>query len=138
MVSKIHHIAIAVRNIEEAAAFYTGKLGLAVREVKALPAEGVRVAFIPIGETLIELVEPLAPDHTVAAFIEKRGEGLHHVAYQTGDIAGEIDSLSAAGVRFLGEQPREGADGLIIFMHPKSAGGVLTELVQPPTREEAR
>jgi methylmalonyl-CoA epimerase len=131
MIQKIHHIAIAVRNIEESARFYTDRLGLSVREVKEVEAEGVRIAFIPCGETLIELVEPGSPDHTVAKFIEKRGEGLHHICFQTPDIRSEIAGLKEQGCSFISEEPKRGADGLITFLHPKSSGGVLVELVQP-------
>ncbi|MFN8534839.1 MAG: methylmalonyl-CoA epimerase [Dehalococcoidia bacterium] len=129
MIEKIHHVAIAVRNLEESARFYTDRMGLSVREIKEVEAEGVRIAFIPCGETLIELVEPLSADHSVAKFIEKRGEGLHHICFQTPDITGEVAGLKEQGCAFIGD-PRLGADGLITFLHPKSSGGVLVELVQ--------
>ncbi|MCS6800366.1 MAG: methylmalonyl-CoA epimerase [Chloroflexota bacterium] len=130
MIQKIHHIAIAVRKIEERMPFYTDQLGLRVREVKEVASEGVRIAFIPCGETLIELVEPLSADHTVARFIEKRGEGLHHICFQTPDIQAEIAGLKGHGCTFVNDEPKLGADGLIAFLHPKSSGGVLVELVQ--------
>ncbi|GIW08565.1 MAG: methylmalonyl-CoA epimerase [Dehalococcoidia bacterium] len=130
MIEKIHHVAIAVRNVEESARFYTERLGLGLREVKVVESEGVRIGFIPCGETLIELVEPLSPDHTVAKFIEKRGESLHHICFQTPDIRGEIAGLKEQGCTFISEEPKLGADGLITFLHPKSSGGVLVELVQ--------
>jgi methylmalonyl-CoA epimerase len=135
MIEKVHHIAIAVRNIDESARFYTEQLGLPLREVKEVESEGVRIAFIPCGETLIELVEPLSPDHTVARFIDKRGEGLHHVCFQTPDIRAEIAGLKNLGCTFISEEPKLGADGLITFLHPKSSGGVLVELVQRVTAE---
>jgi methylmalonyl-CoA epimerase len=136
MIEKVHHIAIAVRNLEEQARFYREQLGLTVREIQEVPSEGVRIAFIPCGETLIELVEPLSPDHTVARFIEKRGEGLHHICLQTPSIRSAMATLKERGCTLLSEEPKPGADGLIAFVHPKSSGGVLVELVEPPAPRE--
>lgn len=130
MIDKIHHVAIAVRDIEASAAFYRDRLGLELREIQNLLDEGVKIAFIPVGETMIELVEPLAGGHSVAKFIEKHGEGLHHICFEVGDIRKEMDILKAGGVPFTSDEPRLGADGLISFMHPKATGGVLLELVQ--------
>jgi methylmalonyl-CoA epimerase len=130
MIDKIHHIAIAVKDIETSAAFYRDRLGLTLRDIQNLSDEGVKIAFIPVGETMIELVEPTSPDHSVSKFIQTRGEGMHHICFEVGDIRDEMRILKDSGVPFTSEEPRPGADGLISFMHPKATGGVLLELVQ--------
>ncbi len=130
MVDKIHHVAVAVRSIENSAKFYLEHLGLTVREVKDIPADGVKIAFIPCGETLIELVEPLSESNPVYRFIEKRGEGLHHICFQVNDIRDELKRLNEESVPLLDKEPRLGADGLIAFLHPSATNGMLLELVE--------
>ncbi len=130
----IHHIAIVVRDLDTALAFYRDGLGLTVSARREVPEEGVEVAFLPTGESEIELIRPLTSEGGVAAFLEKRGEGLHHVCLAVDDIEAAMEQLRASGAQLLGEQPKTGAGGTrYIFVHPKSAHGVLLELY-----EEAR
>jgi len=125
----IDHIGIAVRSLSEAKVFWCDKLGLKVSHEEEVPEQKVRVAILENG---IELLEPTSPDSPVAKFIEKRGEGLHHVTLQTGNLADRLKALKAAGVNLIDETPRVGAGGAgIAFVHPKSSGGVLLELCEP-------
>ena len=130
MIKKIDHIAIIVRNIEEALQVYEGALGLELTEITEVPEQAVRVAFLPVGESEIELVEPLSTSSGVAKFLEKRGEGLHHICLEVEDIEAALRDLAATGVRLIDEQPRQGAHGRVAFLHPKSAHGVLIELIE--------
>ena len=131
MPQKINHIGIAVHDIEEAAKFYTEVLGLELGGIEEVPDQKVKVAFLPIGEVRIELVQPTSPDSPVAKFLEKNGQGFHHIAYQVGDTGAEVERMLGDGVRMVDQQPRSGAHNtLVAFMHPKASGGVLTELVQ--------
>lgn len=131
MPQKISHIGIAVPDIETAAKFYTEHLGLQLGGVEEVPDQKVKVAFLPIGEVRLELVQPTSPESPVAKFLEKNGPGVHHIAYQVADTAAEVERLKAAGVRMVDETPRKGAHNTrIAFVHPKASGGVLTELVQ--------
>jgi methylmalonyl-CoA epimerase len=127
---KIDHIAIAVHSIEEALQAYEGALGLELAGVGEVPEQGVRVAFLPTGESELELVEPLASDSGVAKFLEKRGEGIHHICFEVDDIEAVLQDLAARGVRLIDEQPRRGAQGRVAFLHPKSTHGVLIELIE--------
>ena len=128
-IDKINHLGIAVDNIEQAAKVYE-MLGLHVEQVLDVPEQKVRVAFIPVGESTIELVQPTSEDSTVAAYLEKRGEGLHHLALQVDDITAALGELEGQGVRLIDRAPRQGAEGKIAFVHPKSTGRVLIELVE--------
>lgn len=129
MLSKINHIGIAVHSIEEAVPFYRDTLGMVLKGTEEVPSQKVKVAFLVIGESKIELLEPTSPDSPVAKFLEKNGPGVHHVAYGVADIEKTIEKLKAGGTRMIDEVPREGAHGArIAFIHPKSSGGVLTEI----------
>ncbi len=131
MIRAVGHIGIAVRSIEERLALFR-TLGLRVERSEDVPSEKVRVAFLPVGETRVELLEPTAPDSPVARFIEKRGEGLHHICFEVEDIRTTMGELAALGFELLSREPRPGAHGsLVCFLHPGSAGGVLIELCQP-------
>jgi len=131
MPTRINHIGIAVHSIEEAAKFYTEKLGLKLGGTEEVESQKVKVAFLPIGEVRLELVQPTSPDSPVAKFLEKNGPGFHHVAYQVEDVTAEVERLKADGVAMVDQTPRKGAHNtLIAFVHPKASGGVLTELVQ--------
>lgn len=132
VIKKIDHIAIVVRSIEEALQVYEGALGLELTDVKEVPEQAVTVAFLPVGESKIELVEPLTADGGIARFLEKRGEGLHHICLEVDDIEAALQDLAAQGVRLIDEQPRQGAHGRVAFLHPKSAHGVLIELIEKP------
>ncbi len=132
MVERIDHVGIAVASIDEARKLYE-TLGLSVEAIEEVPAEGVRVAFIPCGESAIELLEPTRDDSPVARFLSRRGPGIHHLCLGTADVAGDDGRLRAAGLEVLRERPTRGAGGCWVqFVHPKSAGGVLLELSQRP------
>lgn len=128
----LNHIGIAVRSIDEQRPFYEGALGLAWEGLEDVPSQKVRVAFFRAGDVRIELLEPTSEDSTVAKFLEKRGEGLHHLAYTVEDITSRIAELKEAGLRMIDEEPRAGSHHMqIAFVHPKSSHGVLTELCEP-------
>lgn len=129
---RIDHIGIAVRSIDEAGRFYRETLGLAVGSREDLPDDGVAVAFAPVGDTRIELLEPLTPDGHIARFLERRGEGIHHIAFAVPDVAQALEDAEAAGYMPIDKVPRPGAHGSrIAFLHPKNTHGVLIELVAP-------
>ena len=131
MYTKVDHIGIAVRSLEAAIPFYRDQLGLHLEAIDEVASQGVRVAFFICGETLLELLEPTRPDSPIAIFIEKRGEGLHHMALATEDILQERSKAIANRIRLLSEAPLDGAHGkLITFMHPKDTMGVLLEMCQ--------
>jgi lactoylglutathione lyase/methylmalonyl-CoA/ethylmalonyl-CoA epimerase len=127
---KIDHIGIVVRNIQEALKVYETALGLPLREVVEVPDQRVEVAFLPIGESNIELVQPTTDDTGIAKFLEKRGEGIHHVCIEVDDVEAALTRLKAHGVQLIDEVPRQGAHGRVAFVHPKGAHGVLIELVE--------
>ena len=126
----IDHLGIAVRSLEAALEFYEQQLGFSVGLRETVEQERVKVAMLPAGGPRIELLEATGPDSVIAKFIEKRGEGLHHVAIKVPDLAAAVERLRSSGARLLNE-PRPGAGGhLYVFVHPSSTGGVLLELIQ--------
>jgi methylmalonyl-CoA/ethylmalonyl-CoA epimerase len=128
MIERIDHIGIAVESIEEARVFYE-TLGLSIERIEEVPQEGVRVALIRCGESLIELLEATSPDSPIAKFIAKRGAGMHHFCLATEDVRGDDAKLRQAGFDLLRPEPTRGAGGCWVqFVHPKSTGGVLVEL----------
>jgi methylmalonyl-CoA epimerase len=128
---KIDHIGIATSKIDDALALWRDALGLQVDFTEEVTEQGVRVAMLPIGETHIELLEPLSEDSPVGKFLQKRGPGIHHVAIKVSDIRASLAELKEKGTRLIDEIPRRGARGcLVAFVHPSSANGVLLELVQ--------
>lgn len=132
MITKIDHIGVAVKSIEASLPLYRDVLGLKNIRIARVPEQKVRVAMVRIGETKIELLEALGPDSPIAKFIEKRGEGLHHIALSTGDIRGALASLKAAGLQLINETPTPRAGEYeVAFIHPSAAGRVLLELCQP-------
>ena len=131
MTKKINHIGIAVKSIEASTPFYRDVLGMTFEGTEVVAEQKVKVAFFAVGESRVELLEPTADDSPVAKFLEKNGEGTHHVAYEVDDLVATLAKLKAAGVRLIDEVPRCGAHGTrIAFLHPKASGGVLTELCQ--------
>lgn len=131
----INHIGIAVRSIDAQRAFYEGVLGARFEGIEEVPEQKVRVAFFAVGPreapVRLEVLEPTAPDSPIAGFLEKKGEGLHHVAYTVEGLAARLQELKARGVRLIDETPREGARGArVAFVHPKASMGVLTELCE--------
>ena len=126
----LDHVGIAVETIREARRLYEG-LGLSVEGIEEVIEQGVKVAFLPVGETRLELLEPIDAESPVARHLERRGAGLHHICIRVEDIRGAMQSLAADGHRLLSDEPQTGADGcLVCFVHPETAGGVLLELSQ--------
>jgi len=131
MIKKIEHIGIAVKNIEKANLIYTELLGIAPYKSEAVASEGVITSFFKTGESKIELLEGTKAESAITKFIEKRGEGIHHIAFEVDDIDAEIQRLKNSGFALVSDKPMPGADNkLVCFVHPKSANGVLVELCQ--------
>jgi methylmalonyl-CoA/ethylmalonyl-CoA epimerase len=138
MLTRIDHVGIACRNLDEATRFYQETFGLVVVSRETIQDQGVREAMLkvadaPAGASYVQLLEPLGEDTPVGRFIERRGEGIHHIGYGVADIEAALASIGASGVRLIDSRPRHGSLGAAIaFLHPAGAGGVLTELVQAP------
>ncbi|HLQ27801.1 MAG TPA: methylmalonyl-CoA epimerase [Ktedonobacteraceae bacterium] len=133
MPERIDHIAIIVRNIEQALVFYRDTLGIMPSEIKEVPTEQVRIAFLPMGGpggSEIELIEPTTADSSLAKFLEKRGEGLHHICLEVENIDAALLEMQEKGVPVLDKRPRVAAEGRAIFLHPKGTNGVLLELLE--------
>ena len=131
MIKKVDHIGIAVRSLHEALPFYTEILQLPLLGIEEVESEKVKVAFIKAGESKIELLEPTSDDSAIAKHIEKRGEGIHHIALGVDSIQDRINEIKEKGIRMIQDVPKEGAGGaLVAFMHPKSTGRVLVELCE--------
>jgi methylmalonyl-CoA/ethylmalonyl-CoA epimerase len=128
----IDHVGVAVENIDAALAVYRDALGMTLVHRETVSEQGVDAALLDVGDSHIELLQPLGPDTTVGKFLARRGSGLHHVAYRVASVESTLKTLSAAGVRLIDEHPRTGIRGSqVAFLHPSSTGGVLTEIVQP-------
>lgn len=140
MLTRIDHVGIAVRDLEQAVAFYESTFGLTVVAREVHEDQGVREAMLevatgPAGGSYVQLLEPLRADSPVGAFLARRGEGVHHIGYGVEDIDAALSAIGATGVRLIDERPRHGSMGAAIaFLHPKDVGGVLTELVQAAPR----
>lgn len=131
MLKKIEHIGIAVKNLENANHLFSKLFGKDHYKIEKVESEGVSTSFFMLGETKIELLEATNPDSAIAKFIEKKGEGIHHIAYDVDDIYTEMERLKKEGFELIYQQPKDGADNkLICFLHPKSTNGVLVELCQ--------
>jgi methylmalonyl-CoA epimerase len=131
MLSRIDHVGIAVRDLDQAIQVYERRLGLRATGRERLQSEGIEIAMIPIGDSRIELITPLTAESTVARFLNERGEAVHHVAYATDDVADSLHRAATGGAQVLDEVARPGAHGTRVgFVHPKSACGVLTEFVE--------
>lgn len=132
MLTAIDHTGFAVADLDRSVAFYREVMGLALVHRETLPDQRVEAVLLDVGDNHVELIAPLDAQSSVARFLERRGPGLHHVAYRVDDIGAALASLSAAGVRLLDEQPRTGIRGSrVAFLHPAGTGGVLTEIVEP-------
>jgi methylmalonyl-CoA/ethylmalonyl-CoA epimerase len=131
-VGRIHHVAVVVRDLDAAVATFRDALGLALETVQEIPSDGVRIAFLPTGESKLELVAPTDPGTGVARYLEKQGEGFHHVCYEVPDLAAALGDYAAAGVELIDRAPRRGAEGPVAFLHPRSCHGVLVELIEAP------
>lgn len=130
-ISHIEHIGIAVKNLEESIKYYENVLGLKCYAVEEVADQKVKTAFFMVGQTKIELLESTSEEGPIAKFIEKKGEGIHHLAFAVTNLADTLKEVEANGVQLIDKQPRKGAEGLnIAFLHPKSTGSVLTELCE--------
>ena len=130
-INKINHIGIAVNNIEEAIKLYTDVLGLEVTNIEVVADQKAKTALIPVGESKIELIESTAPDGVIAKYIEKRGEGIHHLALEVSNIQDALETLAGKGITLIDQKPRSGVENTsIAFLHPKDTK-ILLELVEP-------
>ena len=131
VVKAIHHVAVVVEDMEKSLAFWRDALGIELRELRDVPAEKSRVAFLPLAGAEVELVMPTTDDSGIAKYLAKRGPGMHHLCLEVDDIQGMLAQLKAKNIRLINEEPRAGADGKkYAFIHPESTGGVLVELYQ--------
>src|SRR6266516_37857 len=132
MLTRVHHVGLVVRRLEDGLAFWRDALGLRISRQATVRDQGVRAALLPIGRSEIELLEPVDPGGGVAKFLERRGEGLHHVCFETPEVAAELAAVRAEGLPLIDQAPRPGLAGMICFLHPKGTRGVLVELATPP------
>ena len=129
-VNHIDHVGVAVKDIDAAMAFFKNVFDVRDAEITLMEDQGVRATLIEVGQTRLELLEPTGPETGVGKFIERRGEGLHHLAFNVTDIGGKLQTLKTLGVDLIDQSPREGLSGTIAFVHPRSVFGILTELVE--------
>jgi len=134
-VNYIDHVGVAVKDIEAALAFFKKVFDVPDSEITTMEDQGVRATLIEVGQTRLELLEPTSPESGVGRFIERRGEGLHHLALNVTDISGKLQTLQTLGVDLIDQSPREGLSGTIAFLHPRSVFGILTELVESVPNE---
>ena len=130
MIKRVDHVAIAVKNLDEALKTFENLLGHKAAQVKEVPDQKIKAAMIHVGDVEIELLQPTAPDTGVAKFLEGKGEGVHHICFEVDDIDKELQAMAAKGVETIDKKGRPGLAGMIGFLHPKSAKGVLIELAQ--------
>jgi len=131
MLKKIHHVGVVVPNLEQAMGLWRDLLGLRLTKSQTVQDQGVKAALLQVGESEIELLEPLSPDNGVGKFLARRGGGLHHVCFETEDVERELDGAKAKGIQLIDQKARPGLAGMICFLHPKSTRGVLVEYAQP-------
>lgn len=130
---RIHHFAVIVRSIEESLELYRDMLGLPLETIMDIPQDKVRIAFLGVGESKVELVQPTDDTTGVARFLANKGEGFHHVCFEVANLAEELTRLGIDGVELIDSAPRRGAEGPVAFLHPRSCHGVLVELIEAPT-----
>ena len=130
--SKVHHVAVVVESIDRAAGLYRDLLSMPVQEIQDIPSDHVRIAFLGVGESKVELVEPTDDTTGVARFLAKQGEGFHHVCFEVANLAEELMRLAINGIELIDSAPRRGAEGPVAFLHPRSCHGVLVELIEAP------
>jgi len=131
MLKRIHHVGVVVPNLEQAMAFWRDLLGLHLTKTATIQDQGVRAALLQAGDSEIELLEPLNPDNGVGKFLARRGGGLHHLCFETDDVAKELEGARGKGIQLIDQKPRSGLAGMICFLHPKATRGVLVEYAQP-------
>ena len=130
MIKKVDHISIAVKNLEEGLKIYENLLGIKPSHVEEVPDQGIKAAMIQVGDVEIEIIQPINPDSGVAKFLDKKGEGIHHICLEVDDVDRELESLAARGTELIDKKGRKGLAGKIGFLHPRSTNGVLIELAQ--------
>ena len=130
--SRIHHIAVIVPSIEDSLGLYRDQLGMPLETIMDIPTDRVRIAFLGVGESKVELVEPTDDSTGVARFLASKGPGFHHVCYEVADLTEELTRLAIDGIELIDSAPRRGAEGPVAFLHPRSCGGVLVELIEAP------
>jgi methylmalonyl-CoA/ethylmalonyl-CoA epimerase len=131
-ITKVHHVAVVVSDIEAATRLYRDVLGLTLETVMPIPSDRVTIAFLPVGDVKVELVQPTDDTTGVARFLASRGEGFHHVCFEVPDLAEALTRLAIDGIELIDSAPRKGAEGPVAFLHPKSCHGVLVELIEAP------
>jgi methylmalonyl-CoA/ethylmalonyl-CoA epimerase len=131
MLKKIHHVGVVVPDLEQALGLWRDLLGLHLTKTEVIHDQGVKAALLQAGDSEIELLEPLNPENGVGKFLARRGGGLHHVCFETADVARELEDARAKGIPLIDQKPRRGLAGMICFLHPKAARGVLIEYAQP-------
>jgi methylmalonyl-CoA/ethylmalonyl-CoA epimerase len=131
VLKRIHHVGVVVANLESGLRFWRDTLGLHFTKSATIEEQGVRAALLKVGDSEIELLEPLNPENGVGRFLARRGGGLHHLCFETDDVARELDGARTKGIQLLDQKPRYGLAGMICFLHPKATRGVLVEYAQP-------
>ncbi|MDB5108730.1 MAG: methylmalonyl-CoA epimerase [Candidatus Binatus sp.] len=131
MLSRIHHVGVVVADLEQGLKFWRDALGLHFTKAATIEEQGVKAALLKVGESEIELLEPLSPDNAVGKFLARRGGGLHHVCFETDNIELELEGARAKNIQLIDQKPRHGLAGMICFLHPKATRGVLVEYAQP-------
>ena len=131
MLKRIHHVGIVVPDLEKAMGLWRDLLGLHLTKSATIQDQGVKAALLKVGDSEIELLEPLNPDNGVGKFLARRGGGLHHVCFETEDVVRELEAARAKGIQLIDQKPRPGLAGMICFLHPKATRGVLVEYAQP-------
>jgi methylmalonyl-CoA epimerase len=131
VIEKVHHVGVVVRDLDVSLRFYRDTLGLHVHKQETIDDQGVRAALLTLGDSEIELIQPTVPDNGVARYLEKRGEGLHHVCFQVDSIDRDLEGLKVMQVELIDQQPRIGLAGRICFLHPSAMEGTLVELCEP-------
>lgn len=131
MIKKVHHVGVVVHDMEQAMGFYRDLLGLHVHKIETIEDQGVKAALLTLGDTEIELLQPMVADNGVARYLERKGEGLHHVCFEVDDVESSLVSLKQRGTEMIDQQTRIGLAGRICFLHPSAMDGALVELCQP-------
>lgn len=137
MIKKVHHVGVVVRDMEQAMRFYRDTLGLPVRKLQSIPEQGVEAALLTLGDSEIELLEPIRPDTGIARYLERKGEGLHHLCFEVDDVERDLELLKSRGTEMIDQQTRIGIAGRICFLHPNAMDSTLIELCQPIDESEA-
>ena len=137
MIKKVHHVGVVVRDMEQAMRFYRDMLGLPIYKMQVIEEQGVKAALLTVGNSEIELLEPIVADNGIARYLERKGEGLHHICFESDDVERELTDLKARGTEMIDQQTRVGIAGRICFLHPNAMDGALIELCQPIDDEPA-